>query len=173
MVSVALSPWQEAGLLHIYRPGKAATAPLPEVYFSALSKIPATASTLWTYYELGDDLGGKPDPERRTALANCLSQTQLPKGTVCFLPFTHRSESENLQIHPGFFWSALAKTTIRSIVFFGQPGWNELFPVLPDLFTSSEMILYALRITHLPPLSACAAEPSPLEWEEFLTRIKE
>ncbi|NDY56558.1 hypothetical protein G3N56_07355 [Desulfovibrio sulfodismutans] len=53
------------------------------IYFE---KVPASAFLFFTYYDLGKDLAGHGDSERRNFLRRFIPFFQLPKGSIAFWP---------------------------------------------------------------------------------------
>ncbi len=61
----------------------------PKAWHDCLQSTLSTAKgapVLWTYWALGEDLGGAPNAPRRDILRRILGELNLPRGTHCFWP---------------------------------------------------------------------------------------
>ena len=91
------APWQER--LHATRPGH----------------------VLWTYWALGEDLCGTPNPARRDMLRRLLADLAHPAGTHCFWPVALPGE-DGLMPNGEVFWAAAGLLKARAIVVMGSPA---------------------------------------------------
>lgn len=74
----------------------------PSAWRDLLDKTPKSPFILWTYEELGFDLGGKASSERREILHRLLKDMHLAKGSHAFWPLClfpdHVTPLENVQL---------------------------------------------------------------------------
>ena len=89
-LSESLLVLRTAGIRHVLK----AASPVPidplaaEPWQRVMSRVPSTASIVWTYAELGDDLLAAPNKERGQLWRRIIAALRLPPGTVGFVPFT-------------------------------------------------------------------------------------
>jgi hypothetical protein len=144
------------------RPTPSATAakkPLPVLTPARQGMLDRTspAPVLWTYPELGVDLGGKGDPERSARLRGLIGALRLPKGTSCFWPL--RLPEESPEDAPGQFLAGLGRLRPQAMILLG----NESVPMcgLPvALSMPFSQVLHAGRLVLLlPGMAQLVAEP--------------
>ena len=88
-LSESLLVLRTAGIRHVLK----CESPAPRDPLSAepwqrvLARVPATASIVWTYAELGNDLLGAPNKQRGQLWRRVIAALRLPSGTVGFVPF--------------------------------------------------------------------------------------
>lgn len=88
-LSESLQVLRTAGIRHVLRcDSPVARDPLSEEPWQrVLARVPSTASIVWTYAELGNDLLGAPDKQRGQLWRRVIAALRLPPGTVGFVPF--------------------------------------------------------------------------------------
>jgi len=88
-LSESLLVLRTAGIRHVLKGDSPAPFdPLSaEPWQRVLARVPATASIVWTYAELGDDLLGEPNKLRGQLWRRIIAALRLPPGTVGFVPF--------------------------------------------------------------------------------------
>lgn len=90
--------------------------------------IPSGVKILFTYFELGQDMGGAPDPVRRDLLATIIYLLRQPKGVIGFLPHTELVKEE-LTPKPDYFRQAATRLGVKAAAVFGE---NALEILIPD-----------------------------------------
>ena len=92
--------------------------PLGEPWSTMLAKLPVGAKTVWTYWELGSDMGGAPHAQRSQLWRSLMALLKWPKGSVGFWPYT---ELKDGTITPATqpFLAGLRQVRARSVVVFG------------------------------------------------------
>jgi len=82
------------------------------------------APVVWTYWELGLDLCGSPDPKRRELLQGLLSDLAYPPGTHGFwpvaLPGEGGLEEGKLEVNAPIFWEGLRLLRCRAVMIMGS-----------------------------------------------------
>lgn len=108
------------------------------------------AKIVFTYMELGLDLGGQSDPQRRAVLKNFQAHLRWPAGTINFWP-PAALVAGALQPDGRMFWQGWEQWRTPYIACFGTEA---LRVILPDADTSLKThILEHVTIYVLPPLS--------------------
>ncbi len=147
---------------HVSRPAPSAAAakkPLPALTPARQALVDRTspAPVLWTYPELGVDLGGKGDPERSTRLRGLIGALRLPKGTSCFWPL--QLPEERPEDAPGQFLAGLGRLRPRAVILLG----GESVPMCGApvaLTTPFTQVIHAGRLfLLLPGMAQLVAEP--------------
>ena len=120
---------------------QSASLPLPPEHWPRpwRERLKATrpAPVVWTYWALGEDLCGNPNPARRELLKRLLGDLGHPAGTHTFWPAAMPAagpagvSSENatapaappaLEAHPPAFWAGLEQLKARAVVVMGSPA---------------------------------------------------
>ncbi len=99
-------------------------APSLKAYFSRLT-IPAFS--LWTYWELAEDLGQTPNTARQMLLKKMLHALAWPPGSSVFWPMS-RLEGEALQGDMDLFTFGIKTITPVYVFCFGEQGCRLLAP---------------------------------------------
>lgn len=104
----------------------------PAAWQQRLSKT-APATVLWTYWSLGLDLSGHPNPERRALLQRLLADLGHPAGTHSFWPtalpdpaLVQEGPETLLHANPQVFWSGVHALKARALVVMGSPAAKAL-----------------------------------------------
>ncbi len=120
-----------------------------------------SAYVLWTYWALGDDMGGAPNAERRALLQRFLKDLNHPSGTHAFWPVAmpvSQGESRELVFHNEIFWSGVRLLKARALVIFGEKATTAL-----GLQASSKPFMtirrQQYRIYILPDVDTLCAQP--------------
>lgn len=99
-----------------------------DVYLTFL-KIPCR--TVWTYWDLGWDLGPRPSDARRQLLRTIIEKLHelagWKKGSVTFWPVAGVT-AKGLVADPERFWKGVRKTGASHVVVFGRRAFEVLFP---------------------------------------------
>jgi hypothetical protein len=156
-------PWRTAGLRYLFRP---AAAPAPYTPVTACQPKPAEASvdpwpgawkayrrklatpsrTVWTYADLGLDLGSAPDTSRRDLFTLIIHFLKWPKGSVTFWPVAAETD-QGLSPDPDRFWQGVAECRARTVIVFGRRALKMLFPeetFAPRVFSARGLTVVAL-----------------------------
>jgi hypothetical protein len=92
------------------------------------------APVIWTYWELGLDLCGTPDPQRRELLQELLRDLAHPSGTHSFwppaLPAQDGSGEHELEANAPVFWEGVRLLRSRAVMIMGTQALRVL--ALPD-----------------------------------------
>ena len=92
------------------------------------------APVIWTYWELGNDLCGTPDPKRRELLWGLLNDLAHPSGTHSFWPLALPDQDggveQELQANAPVFWEGVGLLHGRAVVIMGSQALRSL--ALPD-----------------------------------------
>ena len=95
------------------------------------------APFVWTYWELGWDLCGAPDPRRRELLKALLHDLAYPAGTHCFWPLALPGQGgdgeQALAANVPVFWEGLRLLRARAVIIMGEQALRSLAlgPLLP------------------------------------------
>jgi hypothetical protein len=105
----------------------------PAVWRERLKKT-RIAPVVWTYWELGLDLCGTPDPQRRDLLQELLRDLAHPPGTHSFwppaLPVRDGSGEHELEANAPVFWEGVKLLRGRAVMIMGTQALHALD--LPD-----------------------------------------
>ncbi|MEW5772767.1 MAG: hypothetical protein AB1916_04515 [Thermodesulfobacteriota bacterium] len=143
-LSERFRPWHAAGLRYLFRPAPApapaSAAPAPRrapaqdsgepwtgPWKAYRRKLAAPSRTVWTYADLGLDLGSRPDPERRDLFKLIIHFLKWPKGSVTFWPVAAETD-HGLAPDPDRFWRGVAESQARTVIVFGRRALAMLFP---------------------------------------------
>jgi len=81
------------------------------------------APVIWTYWELGCDLCGEPEPKRRDLLRDLLKELAHPPGTHSFWPLSLPRQGEDgeqvLEANAPIFWEGIRLLHGRAVVIMG------------------------------------------------------
>ena len=112
------------------RPPRAAAAPAldttlwPQAWQEFFSRAKA-GRVLWTYQFLGDDMGGKADPQRRALLNRLLKDMNLPAGTSTFWPCCLPQHCGGAA-DPNIFWQGARALKARIVIVMGYKALRAL-----------------------------------------------
>lgn len=147
-LSERFRPWHAAGLRYLFRPAAplpsrtrpAAYEPAPDngsdescpgswagPWQGYRRKLAVPSRTVWTYADLGRDLGATPDPARRELFRRIIHFLKWPKGSVAFWPVAAEA-GDGLVPDPGRFWQGVAECRAGVVVVFGRRALEMLFP---------------------------------------------
>jgi hypothetical protein len=105
----------------------------PEPWRTQLRRMQRSKPVIWTYLELGCDLCGRPDPQRRELWSSIIEGLGWPKGSVVFWPCSTLLQ-EGLHPRPDLFWKGMPHLDPTLIVIFGEPAFNALLPQAQPAF---------------------------------------
>ena len=154
-LSERFRPWHAAGLRYLFRtqapaPAEAGLAayqptprndseePWPGPWKTYRRKLAVPSRTVWTYADLGLDLGSAPDANRRDLFKLIIHFLKWPKGSVTFWPVAAEGP-EGLLPDPERFWQGVAVCKARTVIVFGRRALAMLFPgeaFAPRIFTA-------------------------------------
>lgn len=95
-----------------------------------LTKLQPGCRTVWTYYELGLDLGGRPDDDRRALFKRIIESVKWPAKSIAFWPLAFL-EGEELTPDVEFFLLGVEEIGAGTIFSFGKKSFEVLFPDKP------------------------------------------
>jgi len=162
-------PWYDAGLRFLYREGGEPLGrepkshdprediPWDRVWEKYEPVLARQGKTMWTYWDLGYDLGGRPDPRRRKLLKTVMDQLNWPKGSIAFWPMAYLQGDELLP-NPDFFWRGVRKAGARGVVCLGGRAFGELFP--DKDFSRQTFTRNNVRVLALPGPTEIATDSS-------------
>lgn len=88
--------------------------------------------TVWTYWDLGYDMGGMPSDARRELLFkifdNLYNLAGWRRGSVTFWPMAALTASGKLDPDPERFWKGVRLTGASHVVVYGRRAFEALFP---------------------------------------------
>jgi len=125
-------------------------ANLPEPWGGFLKFAKPEAKIVWTYMELGLDLGGQTDPKRRAVLKNLQAHLRWPPGTINFWPSSALINGA-LQPDGRMFWQGWELWRTPSIACFGEEALKVILPEA-DPSLSTHMLEHVM-VYVLPPLA--------------------
>lgn len=99
----------------------------PEPWATYLGKVSPTHKMVWTYMELGLDLGGQADPRRRTLMGKLIKYLDLPPGPVAFWPVSVLRDG-SLEPHRNMFWKGWHQWQTPHVVCFGKAALQVILP---------------------------------------------
>ena len=168
-ISERFRPWYDAGLRFLYQEGDEPPGREPEddrpredipwdhIWESYEPALARQGKTLWTYWDLGYDLGGRPNPQRRKLLKTVMDQLNWPKGSIAFWPMAYLWGDELLP-NPDFFWRGVRKAGARGVVCLGRRAFGALFP--DKDFPGQTFTHNNVRVLALPGPAELAANSS-------------
>ncbi|MEF2146494.1 MAG: hypothetical protein V3573_13700 [Desulfovibrionaceae bacterium] len=118
-----------------------------EPWRSLWLKTPHEPRIVWTYYELGAHMGGKPDPLCRDLLQTLMLYFRWPKGTIAFWPATEL-RAENVVPRPDMFWQGVTMLGATQLALFGRDVCTLLLPDAPEGRTP---IKFSTGLVHVCP----------------------
>ena len=159
------------------RPEAKAPAPAewPAVWQERLKKT-RVAPVVWTYWELGLDLCGAPDPKRRELFRDLLADLAHPPGTHSFWPVALPGEGGmgegDPEANAPLFWEGARLLHSRAVMLMGSQDLLRAL-ALPDRLVAArpfEQLRYQGRLVIvLPPPGAFIQEPRRMQaLREFL-----
>ena len=122
----------------------------PEPWSTFLKRVPEAPKVVWTYMELGLDLGGQADPKRGRALRNIINHLKWPKGTTAFWPVAALTGG-TLQPDSQMFWKGWELWRTPYIACFGEEALKVIYPEAEA--GSTTCLLEHVTIFVLPPLA--------------------
>ncbi|MFW6324204.1 MAG: hypothetical protein ACOC0U_03995 [Desulfovibrionales bacterium] len=137
-----------------------------------MSRIPPSPLTLWTYYELGLDLGGRPEKKRKELLSSMIGSLAWPKGSIFFWPCS-ALQGDSLVLRKNIFWEGIGKIRPHYCVLFGGELLQALVPDAPKRF--GFFTRNGRKMLSLPSLSEMLPDNKPMKkiaWE-FLKGLPE
>ena len=152
------------------------SAAWPQAWKNAWTKTGFARPFLWTYEQLGEDLLGTPDPERREILQRLLGALNL--GPVHnFWPFSEPDGQGALRLQPKIFFEGLTRLAPKCVIFLGgQEIAGITAPGVPELFKLMSYQDTGVFCVHFPDIHELAANPALLQqmaglFEQRLSRF--
>ena len=152
------------------------SAAWPQAWKNAWTKTGFARPFLWTYEQLGEDLLGTPDPERRETLQRLLGALNL--GPVHnFWPFSEPDGQGALRLQPKIFFEGLTRLAPKCVIFLGgQEIAGITAPGVPELFKLMSYQDTGVFCVHFPDIHELAANPALLQqmaglFEQRLSRF--
>jgi hypothetical protein len=102
---------------------------------------------VWTYMELGMDLGGQPDPRRRALMGDLIKHLNLPPGPVAFWPVAEFRDGA-LKPDRTMFWKGWHQWRTPHVICFGK---DALSVILPDADPELTMHMLDDVMVHVLP----------------------
>jgi hypothetical protein len=129
---VQTPPHERAGRMAEQSPISASKVALWPVDWQERLAKTRSAPVLWTYWELGRDLCGAPDPQRRELLQELLQELAHPPGTHSFWPVAlpGRDGDGELKANAPVFWEGMRLLHSRALMIMGSQALRSL--ALPD-----------------------------------------
>jgi len=131
-------------------PARPVQQAFPEPWSTFLGRVPDAPKVVWTYMELGLDLGGQADPKRGAVLRNLINHLKWPKGTTAFWPVAALTGGA-LQPDRQMFWKGWELWHTPYIACFGDEALQTIYPDAEPGNTT--YLLEHVTIFVLPPLS--------------------
>lgn len=125
-------------------------ANFPEPWAGFLKFAKPQAKIVWTYMELGLDLGGQTDPKRRGVLKNLQAHLRWPPGTINFWPSSALINGA-LQPDGTMFWKGWEQWRTPAIACFGEEALKVILPDADPSLTTH--MLEHVMVYVLPPLA--------------------
>ncbi len=97
---------------------------------SIASRITPRLQIFWTYAQLGQDLSGQADAERRKLFQSLIGYMGLPKGAISFWPCTAWNGSE-FESKPDIFWKGVKDYGVKFVACFGDQTRSIIAPEAP------------------------------------------
>ena len=102
---------------------------------------------VWTYMELGMDLGGQPDPRRRALMGSLIKYLDLPPGPIAFWPVAVLRDGA-LHNDRAMFWKGWQQWRTPHVICFGK---DALGIILPDADPGSTTHMLDNVMVHVLP----------------------
>jgi hypothetical protein len=118
---------------HEAEPKKSIRFPAPWDEIWASSRPPYTS--VWTYWDLCQDIGSSHDPDRKVLFDRILDALQRTRYEVFFWPVTVFAEG-NWQVRQDLFWHGVRMSGACTVVCFGERVFQALFPDAATAYTS-------------------------------------
>ncbi len=162
-------PWYDAGLRFLYQEGgdpfecepeghdPREDIPWERIWERYESVLPRRGRTVWTYWDLGYDLGGRPDPRRSELFHTIRDALKWPRGSIAFWPMAYLRNDE-LFPNPDFFWRGVREASARGVVCLGRRAFDALFP--GEDFRVQTLARRGMRILVLPGPAEIAIGPN-------------
>lgn len=103
----------------------------PEPWCSLWLKTPHDPKIIWTYFDLGLHMGGRPDPEVGRLLQSLIYYFRWPKGTIAFWPMSERT-GDQCRPNPEMFWQGHDLLGVRHVAVFGSGVLSVIAPDAPS-----------------------------------------
>lgn len=102
----------------------------PAPWSTLASRITPRLQIFWTYSQMGQDLSGQADAERRKLFQSLIGYMGLPKGAISFWPCTawNGSDFENKS---DIFWKGVQSYGVKFVACFGDQTRSIIAPDAP------------------------------------------
>lgn len=105
----------------------------PSPWSTMASRISPRLQIFWTYAQLGQDLSGQADAQRRMLFQSLIGYMGLPKGAISFWPCTSWNGSE-FENRADIFWQGVKSYGVKFVACFGDEARSI---VAPDVASSA------------------------------------
>jgi len=102
----------------------------PAPWSTLASRITPRLQIFWTYSQLGQDLSGQADVERRKLFQSLIGYMGLPKGAISFWPCTSW-DGEKFENRADVFWKGVKDYDVKFIACFGDQTRSVIAPDAP------------------------------------------
>ncbi|WP_319763250.1 hypothetical protein [Maridesulfovibrio sp.] len=127
--------------------------PVPESWpapWSALAgRINPRVQIFWTYAQMGQDLSGQADAERRKLFQSLIGYMGLPKGAISFWPCTSWNGSE-IENKSDIFWKGVESYGVKFVASFGDKARSIIAPDAPSSSASVHINGVQILMLHDP-----------------------
>ncbi len=102
------------------------------------SKLKVPSRTIWTYFELGQDMGDAPDDERRALFRRIMEALAWPPGSIGFWPVAFQCRGR-LEPRRELFLRGMREAGAHTAVCFGPSAHGVLFDDQPFQLTTTTL----------------------------------
>lgn len=119
--------------------------PLSSLWTDYWNKAAKNPKVIFTYYELGQDLSGGADPQRRVFLKKFLTRLSWPAGTTTFWP-VGAFHDNIIHVDADLFWRGAVKLMAGYLACFGQRALDVVCPgaSIGQVVMKNDILVYAL-----------------------------
>ncbi len=103
----------------------------PAPWSTLASRITPRLQIFWTYAQLGQDLSGQADTERRKLFQSLIGYMGLPKGAISFWPCT-TWDGSGYENKADIFWKGVESYGVKFVACFGDHTRSLIAPDAPS-----------------------------------------
>lgn len=134
----------------------------PQAWQDLLARTPVHFPLLWTYWALGEDLGGSPNAERRDLLKQLLGLLAMPRGSHAFWPIALPNEAGQLIENTPIFLAGIEYLCPRICIVMGSKVLRCILP--QQKIGPFQQIRYGTqRLIVLPDMDMLLMDPKRLQ----------
>ena len=132
------------------------------------AKLTVPSRTLWTYFELGQDMGDSPDDERRALFRRIMQALGWPSGSIGFWPVAYQCRG-NLEPRRELFLRGMREAGAHTAVCFGAAAHAILFDDRPYRLETTTLGEATVIVLPGPEdmLGPDAAQAKRIVWERL------